>query len=170
MPNGIISDEAAKLTVQGLKEAGFNFAAILPDIQHTAIQEAIQADKSFAYNTISEEGVGYAMCSGAWFGGKKPVLIITTAGLHNMCWAISAAKNYHSPVLLLIPHRGVIGDSVWFMRKYIHKIEPYLELFDMAFKVVEKVEEIKPTIKAAANSINKMLVPAVILYSGETLW
>lgn len=167
---GKISDEAGRVTVEALKENGVNFVTILPDIQHTSIQKPVQADESFTYYTTSDEPLGFAACVGAWFGGKKPALVITTAGLHNLGWAISAFKNYHSPLLMLIPNRGVVGDAIWFMRKYIHKIEQFLEFFDVAYEVVNKVEDIKPAIKRAETSINNMLVPVAILYSGDTLW
>jgi sulfopyruvate decarboxylase TPP-binding subunit len=167
---GRISDEAGRLAAEGLKKAGINFVSILPDIQHTSIQEALQADpKQFMIHHMSEEGLGYATCCGAWLGGGKPVLICTTAGLFNMCWAISAFKNFDFPLVMLIPHRGVLGETIWFMRKYIHRIEPFLQLFEVPFEVVNRNEEIIPTIIKASETSFNLYVVSTILFSGGTL-
>ncbi len=167
---GRISDEAAKLAVEGLKEAGVDFVAVLPDLQHTSIQRMVQADEAFKYFHVSEEGLGFATCAGAWLGGKKPALVITTAGLLNACWAISAFQNFDVPVLILIPHRGVLGDTTWFMRKYIHKIEPFLQMFEVPFEVVKKLDEVKPSIMRAQKTASHLYVPVAILFSGDTMW
>ena len=167
---GRISDEAGRITTEGMEKAGLNFISILPDIQHTSIQEVLESNlDKFKIHYMSEEALGFATCCGAWLGGKKPALICTTAGLHNMCWAISAFKNFDFPLVILVPHRGRLGENIWFMRKYIQKIEPYLQLFDVPFEVVNSNEEIIPAIVNASETAFNCYVPTVILFSGGTL-
>jgi len=71
----------ARAVVEGLKEAGVNFAAGLPDSQFHEVYELIAEDPSFKYVGVGNEAEGAAVAMGAWFGGKKPVLLIATSGL-----------------------------------------------------------------------------------------
>jgi sulfopyruvate decarboxylase subunit alpha len=167
---GKLADEAPKIIVETLKDVGVNFVASLPDVSYSRIHELLLKDKSFTYLQVSDEGVGFSACAGAWHGGKKPALVTSNAGLQNMCWAISAWKNMHAPVLMIEMYRGVLGEYLWFMRKYFHKIEQYLVLFDVPYQVINKVEEIRPAIIRAETTCSRLLVPATLLLSGDVMY
>ena len=74
--------EKAKLVVQGLKEAGVDFTAGVPDAQFIQVYKMLEEDPDIRYvgtaNEAEAAGVGY----GAWFGGKKPALILAPRA----CW------------------------------------------------------------------------------------
>ena len=67
--------EKAKLVVDGLKEAGVDFTAGVPDAQFIQVYKMLEEDPDIRYvgtaNEAEAAGVGY----GAWFGGKKPALM-----------------------------------------------------------------------------------------------
>lgn len=167
----MISDKTGKLVAEGLKEAGINFFANLPDAPSTKIDKWILKDPaSFKYYHYSDEGGGFSACVGAWYGGMKPAMWIFEAGLFNNAWALMAFKNYHCPVLMLAPHSPLgtapTGSS-WFMRKYIHKIERYLEVLDVPYFQTQSLDDIKPMIKEAVNTIDDFMIPAVIFIKGS---
>lgn len=167
---GIITKETGNLTVEAMHKAGINFVSVLPDIQHTSIQEGVEKrPEDFIIHYASNESIGYAACCGAWLGGRKAALVVTTAGLNNMCWPMLAFQNFDFPLVLMIPYRGDIGESTWFMRKYVHEIEPLLQLFKVSYKVVRRNEEIEQAVTDACATSFNLYVPTAILFSGGVM-
>jgi sulfopyruvate decarboxylase subunit alpha len=70
--------EAVDAIVTGLKQAGINFVSMLPDSDFTDTQKTVMTDKTLTCVPVSNEAIGFGVCAGAWLGGKKPALLITT--------------------------------------------------------------------------------------------
>src|SRR5262245_2998657 len=75
----IMKGEASEAIVRGLKAAGVDFVAILPDHGFDRVQKRIAEDESFTFVPVSNEGIGAGVCAGAFFGGKSPALMIPTS-------------------------------------------------------------------------------------------
>jgi sulfopyruvate decarboxylase subunit alpha len=104
--------EASEAIVRGLKSAGVDLVAILPDHGFDRVQKSIAEDKSFTFVPVSNEGIGAGICAGAFFGGKSPALMIPTSGLLVASWPLASLHNlWNIPLLLLIPFRGDVGDA-----------------------------------------------------------
>jgi sulfopyruvate decarboxylase TPP-binding subunit len=74
-------DYKGQLIVDGLKEAGINFAVGLPNSQIHEVFGLVSKDREIRYVGVSNEGEGEVVAMGFWFGGKKPVLMVATSGL-----------------------------------------------------------------------------------------
>jgi sulfopyruvate decarboxylase subunit alpha len=111
--------EASEAIVRGLKAAGVDFVAILPDHGFDRVQKTVAEDESFTFVPVSNESVGAGVCAGAFFGGKTPALMIPTSGFLVAAWPLASLHNlWNIPLLLLIPYRGDIGDAQPVMRTY----------------------------------------------------
>src|SRR3990167_1207038 len=73
--------EAVTAIIEGLKEAGVDFVAYLPDSLSSPVFNAVRREPSFEVVPVSNESIGVSACVGAWFGGKVPVALIPTCGL-----------------------------------------------------------------------------------------
>jgi len=161
--------EKARIVVEGLKNAGVNFAVGLPDSQFHEVYELISQDSAFRYVGVGNEGEGAAVAMGAWFGGKKPVLIIATSGLLVATFSLARLQLKEVPVLILIPYRGDLGDPRW-MGIYRKFIEPMLNTLDIPYRIVNKAPEIQKTIKDCQVCTEAWLKPVALLITGEVLW
>ena len=74
-------DEALHEAYSALKEVGVNFVSGLPDGWQRDLHELIEGDNEMQYVPVCNEGVGFALCAGAWLGGKKSALIMENSGL-----------------------------------------------------------------------------------------
>src|SRR5262245_65008451 len=101
----------AQEVVQGLKEAGINFAVGLPDSQFHEVYEMITQDPAFKYVGVGNEGEGAAIAMGAWCGGKKPALIIATSGLLVATFWLARLHLKVVPLMLVIPSLAVLVDQ-----------------------------------------------------------
>jgi sulfopyruvate decarboxylase subunit alpha len=163
--------EAVEASISGLKQAGINFISILPDSDWAEVQRTAMNDKSFQCVSVSNEGIGVGVCAGAWMGGKKPALLIPTAGILAAAFPLTTLNMQKNiPVLMVVPYRGSLGDGIWFMGPYHFTTEPVLKDLHVAYTVVDKVEEIAPAIKRAQLSAEAWLQPAAVLLTGDIIF
>jgi len=162
--------EKAQLVVDGLKEAGVDFTAGVPDAQFIQVYKMLEADPDIRYvgtaNEAEAAGVGY----GAWFGGKKPALILATSGLLVATYHLARINILHEvPLLVVIPYRGDIGDAQPVMRTYQFTTEPILRDLQIPYVPVSEIGAIEGAIQDAVSSAFAWQNPICILFRGETL-
>ena len=163
--------EAVDAIIEGLKQAGIDFISLLPDSDFVEAQRAVLEDTSFTCVPVSNEAIGIGACAGAWLGGKKPALLITTdailAGAFSLA-VLNMQKNI--PVLMVIPYRGAFGDGVWFMNAFNLTTEPILRDLQVPYTIVEEVGEIVTAIKRGQMSAEAWLRPTAVLLAGGILF
>ena len=162
--------EASEAIVRGLKSAGVDLVAILPDHGFDRVQKSIAADDNFTFVPVSNEGIGVGICAGAFFGGKTPALMIPTSGFLVATWPLASLHQlWNIPLLLLIPYRGEVGDAQPVMRTYQFTTEPILRDLQIPYVNVSEIAKIEGAIKDAVSSAFAWQNPICILFSGETL-
>ena len=163
--------EYASIVYGALKEAGINFVAYLPDDQIHDTQKMIVDDADFITVAVANEGEGVAACAGAWLGGKRPALIIADSGLLVATWPLaSLTVSYGIPILVIIAHRGEVGDRAnWRFITYKFTTEPLLQAPQIPYTTARKPEEAKEAITGAQLSASLWQHPVAVLLSGEIL-
>jgi sulfopyruvate decarboxylase subunit alpha len=163
--------ESVDAIIAGLKQAGINFVSMLPDSDFTDAQKAVMADKDFTCVPVSNEAIGFAVCAGAWVGGKKPALLITTDGILAGAFPMTTLNMQKNiPVLMVVPYRGSLGDGIWFVGPMALTTEPILKDLQVAYTVIKKVEDVAVAIKEAQFSAEAWLRPTAVLLAGEVIF
>jgi sulfopyruvate decarboxylase subunit alpha len=110
-----MNDEAAaRLILDGVKEAGINLIASLPDINLAQLLRLIEQEKDVIHVPLCREEEGIGICAGAYLVGKKCAAIMQNGGFFNSHNAIiSTLLQYQIPLLLLIYYAGDIGDRTF---------------------------------------------------------
>jgi sulfopyruvate decarboxylase subunit alpha len=163
--------EAVDASISGLKQAGINFISLLPDSDWAQVQRATMDDPSFQCVPVSNEAIGVAVCAGAWLGGKKPALLIPTAGILAAAFPLTTLNMQKNiPLVMVVPYRGSLGDGIWFMGPYNVTTEPVLKDLQVTYTVVAKIGEIAPAIRQAQLSAEAWLQPAAVLLTGEIIF
>jgi len=163
--------EYAAIVYDALKEAGINFVAYLPDDQIHDAQKLVVEDPDFISVAVANEGEGVAACAGAWLGGGRPALIIADSGLLVATWPLaSLTVSYGIPILVIIAHRGEVGDRAnWRFITYKFTTEPLLQTLQIPYVTARKPEETKEAITGAQLSASLWQHPVAVLLSGEIL-
>ena len=166
-----MKDEASTEIIEGLKEAKIDFVVMMPDSEFSYVQKKVLDDKTFKSVITSNESIGVSIGAGAWIGGKKPALLIPTAGLLVASWPLtSLSMAFEVPMVILIPYRGDIGDPFWYMGVYKYTTEATLNTLQIPYTIVSKISEIREKIKQAQISSTTWLKPIAVLLTGETIW
>jgi sulfopyruvate decarboxylase subunit alpha len=164
-------EAALKEAITGLKEAGVNFVSGLPDGWQRNLHEAIEADSSFQYVPVCNEGVGFSVCAGAWLGGKKTALIMENSGLRVASEYIARISlGTGVPVLLMLSYRGDLGETEHWGIPHGIVAEPLLDALRIPYQVVRDIDELRAAIKRAVRISEAQLHPAALLISGNCIW
>ncbi len=161
-------EEAANIIVGGLKEAGINLVASLPDINLTQLLRHIQEDKDVIHVPLCREEEGIGICAGAYLVGKKCAVVMQNGGFFNSNNAIvSTLLQYQIPLLLLIYYAGDIGDRTFATTGGM--TEPVLNALGIRFYILREPNQAKEIIKRAQVLTEDSKRPVALLLTKEVL-
>jgi sulfopyruvate decarboxylase subunit alpha len=96
-----------------MKHAGINFVASVPCINLQGLLALISGDPEIVHLPVTREEEGVGICAGAWIGGRRPALLMQNSGLGNCINALASLDMLYSiPLLMIISHRGGIGEPI----------------------------------------------------------
>jgi sulfopyruvate decarboxylase subunit alpha len=161
-------DRAAATIVGGLKEAGINLIASLPDINLAELLRLIEQDQDIIHVPLCREEEGIGICAGAYLVGKKCVAIMQNSGFFNSNNAIvTTLLQYQIPLLLLIYYAGDIGDRTFSTSGAL--TEPVLSALGVRFYTLRALAQVREVIKRAQILAEDSKRPVALLLTKEVL-
>src|ERR1700758_1444117 len=108
--------EAARNILAGLKEAGINLVASVPDINLLQLINLLYEDREITHIPVGREEEGIGVCTGGYLAGKQTAMLMQNGGLMNSCNGLTTtALQFGIPILLLIYYAGDMGDNAFHM-------------------------------------------------------
>lgn len=160
---------SAEKIVNELKKQGITHAVGVPDNGSARIYELLRAELGIEVITVTREGEAFAIASGLYVGGKKPVIIIQNTGLLESGDAIrGTVVNMRVPVVVFIGYRGFHNrdaDGEW-IDSVASFLEPTLKAWDLPYETLETDDEIL-CISRAFETTAATSLPAAILLIGH---
>src|SRR6266498_3041054 len=139
---------SAAAIVAGLKKAGIDFVASLPDEKMLEVIRAVETERELKHVPLCREEEGIGICAGAYLAGKKTALIMQNAGFLNSCNALTTTcLQFQIPTLLLIYYAGDMGDRGFTTLGSV--TEPALQALGIRYTVLRKADEIDETLCGA---------------------
>jgi sulfopyruvate decarboxylase subunit alpha len=162
------SIEAAQSIVAGLRDAGINFVATLPDINLADLLHAVEEEREFTHVPLCREEEGIGICAGAYLVGKKCAAIMQNGGFFNSGNAIvSTLLQYQIPLLLLIYYAGDIGDRTFSATGSM--TEPVLQALGIRYYVMRDSDDAAELIRRAQILTEDSKRPVALLLTKEAL-
>ncbi|MHB8619432.1 MAG: thiamine pyrophosphate-binding protein, partial [Chloroflexota bacterium] len=138
-----MTDDAAKAVIDGLKSAGIDFVATLPEANLQNLVGRIAGDAAFTWVPLAREEEGFGICAGAWLGGKKPAMVMMDAGFLASCTAVATLNVLAGiPVLLILGLSGGLGEKYWMHSEVGRFTEPVLKAMNVVYQLCERVEDL----------------------------
>lgn len=160
--------DAATRIVAGLKNAGIDFIATLPDEKMLELIRAVERDPYFKHIPLCREEEGIGICAGAYLAGKKPAIIMQNAGFLNSCNALTTTSlQLQIPVLMLIYYAGDIGDRGFTTLGSV--TEPVLQAMGFRSYIVRKLEDVNETLRGAQILADDSKKPVAVLLTKGVL-
>jgi sulfopyruvate decarboxylase subunit alpha len=158
----------AQNILAGLKAAGIDLVASVPDINMLQLINLLYEDKDIAHVPVGREEEGIGVCTGAHLGGKKPAMLMQNGGLLNSCNGLTTtALQFGIPVLLLIYYAGDIGDNAFHMLGLV--TEPVLEGLGIKHIVMRDPARVKQDIVGAVTLASTSKRPVALLLTRAVL-
>ena len=162
------AEDAARTIFNGLKTAGINLIATLPDINLAQLLSEVEADPDVIHVPLCREEEGIGICSGAYLVGKKCAVIMQNGGFFNSNNAIvTTLLQYQIPLILLIYYAGDIGDRTFSTSGSV--TEPVLRALGVRYYVMREPSDAPELIKRAQVLAEDSRRPVALLLTKEVL-
>ena len=159
---------AAVAIVNGLKKAGINFVASLPDEKMLELIRALEGEAELKHVPLCREEEGIGICAGAYLAGRKTAIIMQNAGFLNSCNALTTTSlQFQIPTLMLIYYAGDIGDRGFTTLGSV--TEPVLQAMGFRTYVLRKADAIESTLRGAQILADDSKRPVAVLLTKEVL-
>ena len=162
------ASEAAQTIFRGLKDAGINLVATLPDVNLSDLLAEVESDAEVTNVPLCREEEGIGICAGGYLVGKKCATIMQNGGFFNSCNGIvSTLLQYQIPVLLLIYYAGDIGDRTFSTSGAM--TEPVLQALGIRYYILRDPVDSAELIKRAQILAEDSKRPVAMLLTKEAL-
>lgn len=159
---------SAAAILNGLKKAGINFIATLPDEKMLELIRAVEKDTDIKHVPLCREEEGIGICAGAYLAGKRTAIIMQNAGFLNSCNALTTTSlQFQIPILMLIYYAGDIGDRGFTTLGSV--TEPVLQAMGFRSYVLRRREEIENTLRGAEILADDSKRPVAVLLTKAVL-
>jgi sulfopyruvate decarboxylase subunit alpha len=160
--------QCAMAIVAGLKHAGIDFVATLPDEKMVELIRAVESELELKHVPLCREEEGVGICAGAYLAGKKTAMIVQNGGFLNSCNALTTTSlQFQIPLLLLIYYAGDIGDRGFTTLGSV--TEPVLQAMGIRVYVLRETEEIDDTLQGAQVLAEDSKKPVAVLLTKRVL-
>src|SRR6266446_2729552 len=106
-----VSLESSKLIYRALKACGIRLLSALPETWLVHLIQIAEDDPQMTLVRLAKEEEGVGVSMGAHFAGVKSAMLMQNHGfLAAINGIVSGAQLYRIPLLMLISHRGELGE------------------------------------------------------------
>src|ERR1700687_2966983 len=124
----------------------------VPDAGHSKLIEACQTSNAIRTIALTTEEEGIPLAAGAWLGGQRSVLLMQSSGVGNTINLLGLTKTLRFPFLTLITMRGDYGEFNSWQYPMGQGTPKVLEAMGVLLYSVDKADEVKATVDAAARA------------------
>lgn len=162
----------AQLLLEQMKKWGVTHVVGLPDNGSRALFEALWSDNEIEVVAVTREGEAFAIASGLYLGGSRPLVIIQNTGLFETGDAYrGTAYNMGIPLVMILGYRGLktmlpgsprVDSAATFL-------EPTLKAWDIPYSIMMEDHDVEPMIDAAFEKAASASMPAAVLLGVDTV-
>ena len=124
----------------------------VPDAGHSRLIEACQRSNAMRTLALTTEEEALGLAAGAWLGGQRSVTLMQSSGVGNTINLVGLTKTLRFPFLTLITMRGDYGEFNSWQYPMGQGTPKVLEAMGVQLYSVERAEEVKATVDAAAHA------------------
>ena len=164
MSHGAKGPSQAPAFVAALKEAKFDFFCGVPCSLLKGLVTELEADATLHYISATREDSALGMAAGAFFGGKRPLVLMQNSGLGVSVNALASLHTlYEIPVLLVISWRGEDKSDApehWMMGEIM---APTLDLLKIPHQTLSAADPVGPHVWWARRSLDATQKPVALI-------
>jgi sulfopyruvate decarboxylase alpha subunit len=134
--------------IKVLRKGGVNQIAYVPDAGHSHVIRSAIADPEIQDVVLTTEEEGVAVCSGAWLGGQRAVLLMQSSGVGNCINMFSLLQSADFPFCTLVTMRGEYAEFNPWQGPMGKATQAALELMGIHVLRVSRPEDVEEVVSA----------------------
>jgi sulfopyruvate decarboxylase subunit alpha len=163
-----LATTSAEAILTGLKKAGIDFIASLPDEKMLELIRAVERDRDIIHVPLCREEEGIGICAGAYLAGRRTAIIMQNAGFLNSCNALTTTSlQFQIPLLMLIYYAGDIGDRGFTTLGAV--TEPVLQAMGIRSFALRDRQAVDETLRGAQILADDSKKPVAVLLTRSVL-
>ncbi|HET7089641.1 MAG TPA: thiamine pyrophosphate-binding protein [Anaerolineae bacterium] len=165
-----VSRDNSKMVYEGIKAAGIRYISALPETWLVYLLQLAEDDPEMTLVEVAREEEAIGIAAGAYFAGKPNALLMQNHGfLASINGIVSLALLYRIPMLMLIAHRGHMGEPYpWHAQGGI-LTEPVLRGLGLPFDYITDPHKAAKQIRDGLTLTHSSLTPAALLLTRELM-
>lgn len=152
-----------------LKAGGVQQIAYVPDAGHSHVIRSAIADPDIIDVVLTTEEEGVAVCSGAWLGGQRAVLLMQSSGVGNCVNMFSLLQAADLPFFTLVTMRGEYAEFNPWQSPMGQATQAALELMGIQVLRVSKPEEVAEIVSAGFDAAFEAGAKVAVLLGQELI-
>jgi sulfopyruvate decarboxylase subunit alpha len=170
MPERSEVAQYARVFVEALVANDVFLVATVPDSQLLSIHRLLREQSKIRYVLASNEADLPGLCAGAYFGGKKAMMIMENSGLRQACESISRfAFTHQVPLVLVMSYCGDFGERNWWAINHGRTMEPLLNALRIPFRILDDPADLEANIGRAFRHADASQWPVALVLTGACL-
>ena len=165
-----VSRDNSLAVYEGIKAAGIRFVSALPETWLVYLLQLAEEDPEMCLVEVAKEEEAIGIAAGAYFAGTPNALLMQNHGfLASINGIVSLALLYRVPLLMLIAHRGHIGEPYpWHTQGGI-VTEPVLRGLGLPFDYARDPNTVAKQIREAHTLSLSSLSPVALLLTRDLM-
>ncbi len=165
-----VSRDNSKMVYEGIKAADIRFISALPETWLVYLLQLAEDDPEMRLVEVAKEEEAVGIAAGAYFAGQPNALLMQNHGfLGSINSIVSLALLYRIPLLMLIAHRGHIGEPYpWHTQGGI-VTEPVLRALGLPFDYARNPHQVAKQIREAQTLALSSLSPVALLLARDLM-
>lgn len=166
-----VSMTHSRLIFEALKACDVRLMSALPETWLVHLIRLAEEDPSTTLVRLAKEEEGVGISAGAHLAGVKSAMLMQNHGfLASVNGIVSLALLYKIPLLMLISHRGDLGErDPWQTQGGLSTI-PVLRALNIPHYSLETPDHVRRRVNAAQCLAESSLSPVALLLSRELMW
>lgn len=162
-PMNVYKQDVARAFLESLKAIGVNFAVLIPDTILYALDELLMDDPDIETLVCSREDEGIGIAIGAYYGGRKPVVLMEGSGLGLSPLILARGLLQRNPILILSGHNSVYGERYSYHGATRLVTQPTLDMLRIPYHVLRDAAEIPWVLRELSDTMAGQRLPAAVL-------
>jgi len=166
-----VSVAHSRLIHDALKACGVRLVSALPETWLVHLIRFAEEDPDMILVRLAKEEEGVGISAGAHLAGVRSAMLMQNHGfLAAINGIVSCAQLYRIPLLMLISHRGELGEKDPWQTEGGIVTEPLLSALRIPFARLESPDQVAPRIAKAQTLAHSASRPVALLLTRDLMW
>lgn len=166
-----VSMDSSRVVYEALKDIRVELLSALPETWLVHLIRMAEDDPEMTLVRLAKEEEGVGVSMGAHLAGTRSAMLMQNHGfLASVNGIVSGAQLYRIPLLMLVSHRGSLGERDPWQTEGGGRTIPVLEALDIAWERLDDPKSVAGRVRDAQFLAESSLRPVALLLTRELMW